>query len=82
MTYSIGGTVVIESNASIQWNKVIGVVGAITVNSTMQVVNSGIEVANGYYLQLSGNDLQAVRVLGNCNCACACDCMNCDGGSG
>lgn len=81
MTYSIGGTTVIEANATIQWTKVVGVSGVITVNSTMQISGSGSEVKNGYYLQLSGTDLQAVRILGNCNCNCACACSESDGGA-
>lgn len=78
MTYSINGTVVIDANAQVAWSKINPGVTVITVNTTMNVVNTGTELANGYYIDLVGTDLRAYRVLGNCNCNCNCEC----GGSG
>lgn len=80
MTYSVGGTVVIEANATIQWDKLVGTVsGVLTVNSTTLVTGSGSEIGNGTFLSLSGTDLRATRQLNNCNCNCNCDCSNCFG---
>lgn len=81
MVYKVGGTTVIQANGKVDWTQVVNVnTGVITINSTMQVVNSGVELANGYYLSVASNaDLRCYRVLGNCNCNCDCFCGN-DGG--
>lgn len=75
MTYSIGGTEVIHANGKINWDKIlVPSTLLLTVNSTVQTVNTGGESANAHYIAMVGSDLRAYRVLGACNCACDCAC--------
>lgn len=90
MSYSINGTVVINSSGQIDWSKIINVPTIITGATTYRSVtantantSNAYEIGKQYRLELTGTNVRVLRVitLGDCTSVCDCNCNN-SGGAG
>jgi len=75
MTYSVGGTVVIGSDAKIDWNKLVSTPAYFTT-VIEDVVDSGTALFSGYEIEDAGSHaLALVRYTVVTNCGG--NCVNC-----
>lgn len=73
MSFKVGGTVVIDNNGKINWNRLTGLPAKIdTAVQKINITNCG----DGSALQIARTGTTVTVKLANTNCNCNCDC-NC-----
>lgn len=83
MTYSIGGTTVIEANGKIQWSKVLAPSMYFGVSNTVALTaNNSTGYTDQYGYSIESANSTTIRLAYRIyNCVCACECSSCFLGS-